>query len=64
MDLNVFNGTVEELQAFLGIDEPQPVPVPEPSEPTGLKLAKKEIAELKKRASTVILAAQALEEIV
>jgi len=60
VDLVVFHGTVEELQAFFGLDEVQPQPSPEPTE---LKLAlqeiaalKNEMAELVKRASAVVLA--------
>lgn len=68
VDLDVFHGTVEELQAFLGVEEPQPTPPPEPTE---LELALQEIAELKKEkaeleecASVVISAARGLEDLI
>jgi len=66
VDLGVFKWTVEELQAFLVVEEPQlaPVPTPDPPAPTELEQVLAEIIELKKRASAVILAALNLSEIV
>jgi len=58
VDLDVFHGTVEDLEAFLGLEEPDPAPVP-----TELEIVLKEITELKERASAVVLAAIELAEL-
>jgi len=58
VDLDVFHGTVEDLEDFLGLEEADPVRTL-----TELELALKEIAELKTRASKVLSALVEMAEL-